>query len=154
MALPSLPDALRDVVDYINVSAANNSALTADAARRMVEDTLAMAHQIPHAEATRCLMTLSTAALFSASDKAAFAASINQKVAAYQAVPVSGTQTPTPARQRNQTCITIHNYLTCELWEMMSDTRFSWEAVKHGIVDRLSQLGLLFPSEQTLLTLW
>jgi hypothetical protein len=74
-----LADALRDIVDYINVSVANG-AITTQVARHMITDTLSSVGHVSIQEATRCMVTLQSAALFSAADKASFAAVVNAKV--------------------------------------------------------------------------
>ena len=79
-----LQDALRQLVDYINVSA-QTGGLSAARAKEMMHDVIAASGQISHVEATDCLQTLMTAALFSADDKASLCCMINAKVS-FQAV--------------------------------------------------------------------
>jgi hypothetical protein len=57
-------------------------------------------------------------------------------------------------RQQMQSCTNLHLYLTEREWDIMQDPRFAWDSCKAALISRMDLLGLVYPNEQTLLTLW
>ncbi len=74
-----LGDALRQLVDYVNVSA-QSGGLSTSRAKEMVLEVLSASGYVGHVEATSCLTTMMSAAMFDSADKAQFCAIINSKV--------------------------------------------------------------------------
>lgn len=68
-----------------------------------------------------------------------------------QLCSVQAAATP---RQRNQNCPTIHAYFTQTEWRILQSQDYSWDSARNAITRRLDDLGLVFPSESTLLGIW
>ena len=114
--------AIGDVVDNVNVTV-ETGAFNREQALQMMDSTLARSGVISVAEASMCIVRLSSSAGFTSADKARYSTLLQSKIGSVPADPtpahtdtalahIPGT---VAARQANQKCKFVYRFLDAEV---------------------------------------
>ena len=114
--------AIGDVVDNVNVTV-GTGAFNREQALQMMDSTLARSGVISIAEASACIVRLSSSAGFTSADKARYSALVQSKIASAPANPTSARIDTAlahnlgmvAARQANQKCKFVLRFLDAEV---------------------------------------
>ena len=147
------------VLAHMRASVAIHGVADTDQSKARVMSLLAGAPSVTVSAATEMLQALATS-VFPQSDKAEIANVINEKIAqvitpsaAAVAPPLVLASGP-PPRQFNQSCLFFQRFLDEACWQVLTDPASSWQRILVAIGRRCQALGLLWPTETTLLQMW
>ncbi|CAK0834434.1 unnamed protein product [Prorocentrum cordatum] len=73
---------------------------------------------------------------------------VNMKVSGLSHAP------RTAARQNTQSCLFFHRYMTRTMWDAFRDQVTPWDHAQSMILNRMGDIGLVNPSELTLVHIW
>ncbi|CAK0889824.1 unnamed protein product [Prorocentrum cordatum] len=150
----------QDVLDLTTAAIATVGHASVDQGLELMKTALTNAAALALSEATGILNIIRSSP-FNAAQRAELSEMESSRVQAHQLQSSARDRAavfrrePAPAgRQRGQTCHTFQTYVTEKMWQLFKEPRTTWDQALQAIAQRCDQLGLVHPTEPTMVHMW